>query len=151
MPACNPPPSKPNRFKLVIQSPCPHPHPQMPPFYGDNEQQIFESVIKSPLDFQSDPWPKISDPAKVRIEACVRACACFCMRVCVCVCACACACAHMRCCWCGSVCLVVARLPLLLSKPRDTKPKLLHHLQHHHSPNQNQTQTKPPPINHHSP
>jgi hypothetical protein len=37
----------------------------MPPFYGDNEQQIFESVIKSPLDFQSDPWPKISEPAKV--------------------------------------------------------------------------------------
>lgn len=36
----------------------------MPPFYGDNEQQIFESVIKAPLDFNSDPWPKISEPAK---------------------------------------------------------------------------------------
>lgn len=36
----------------------------MPPFYGDNEQQIFESVIKSPLDFSTDPWPKISEPAK---------------------------------------------------------------------------------------
>lgn len=37
----------------------------MPPFYGDNEQQIFESVMKAPLDFDSEPWPKISEPAKV--------------------------------------------------------------------------------------
>lgn len=37
----------------------------MPPFYGDSEQQIFESVIKAPLDFTTDPWPKISEPAKV--------------------------------------------------------------------------------------
>jgi calcium-dependent protein kinase len=36
----------------------------MPPFYGDSEQQIFESVIKAPLDFESDPWPKVSEPAK---------------------------------------------------------------------------------------
>ncbi|KAI8470620.1 MAG: kinase-like domain-containing protein [Monoraphidium minutum] len=36
----------------------------MPPFYGDNEQQIFESVIRAPLDFNSDPWPKVSEPAK---------------------------------------------------------------------------------------
>ncbi len=37
----------------------------VPPFYGDNEQQIFEAVIKGPVDFASDPWPRISEPAKV--------------------------------------------------------------------------------------
>ena len=31
-----------------------------PPFHGDNETKIFEAVISKPLDFQSDPWPKIS-------------------------------------------------------------------------------------------
>ena len=31
-----------------------------PPFHGDNEKKIFEAVISKPLDFQSDPWPKIS-------------------------------------------------------------------------------------------
>ena len=36
----------------------------VPPFYGDNEQQIFESVIKGTLDFTCDPWPKVSEPAK---------------------------------------------------------------------------------------
>ncbi|GAX77412.1 hypothetical protein CEUSTIGMA_g4858.t1 [Chlamydomonas eustigma] len=35
-----------------------------PPFHGDNEKKIFEAVISKPLDFQSDPWPKISEPAK---------------------------------------------------------------------------------------
>uniref|UniRef100_A0A7R9VP03 Calcium-dependent protein kinase n=1 Tax=Chlamydomonas euryale TaxID=1486919 RepID=A0A7R9VP03_9CHLO len=35
-----------------------------PPFHGDTEKKIFESVISKPLDFQSDPWPKISEPAK---------------------------------------------------------------------------------------
>ena len=31
-----------------------------PPFHGDNEKKIFEAVISKPIDFQSDPWPKIS-------------------------------------------------------------------------------------------
>lgn len=35
-----------------------------PPFHGDNEKKIFEQVVSKPVDFQSDPWPKISDPAK---------------------------------------------------------------------------------------
>ncbi|KAG1657951.1 hypothetical protein FOA52_004721 [Chlamydomonas sp. UWO 241] len=35
-----------------------------PPFHGDSEKKIFEAVISKPLDFQSDPWPKISEPAK---------------------------------------------------------------------------------------
>ena len=43
----------------------------VPPFYGDSEQQIFEAVIKAPLDFSSDPWPKVSEPAKVRASVCV--------------------------------------------------------------------------------
>jgi serine/threonine protein kinase len=37
----------------------------MPPFYGDNEQQIFDSILRNKVDFASDPWPKVSEPAKV--------------------------------------------------------------------------------------
>jgi len=36
----------------------------VPPFYGENDQQIFEAVIRAPVDFESSPWPKISKPAK---------------------------------------------------------------------------------------
>eukprot|EP00798_Chlamydomonas_sp_ICE-L_P002097 gene2097-18156_t len=35
-----------------------------PPFHGDNEKKIFEAVISKPIDFQSQPWPRISEPAK---------------------------------------------------------------------------------------
>lgn len=35
-----------------------------PPFHGDNEKKIFESVMSKPLDFQTAPWPKITEPAK---------------------------------------------------------------------------------------
>jgi len=38
----------------------------MPPFYGDNEQQIFDSILRNKVDFDTDPWPKVSAPAKVR-------------------------------------------------------------------------------------
>lgn len=38
----------------------------MPPFYGDNEQQIFDAILRNKVDFESDPWPKVSEPAKVR-------------------------------------------------------------------------------------
>lgn len=31
-----------------------------PPFHGDNEKKIFEAVMSKPVDFQSDPWPRIS-------------------------------------------------------------------------------------------
>jgi serine/threonine protein kinase len=41
----------------------------VPPFWGETEQQIFESVAKSHIDFQTDPWPHISEEAK----GCVRA------------------------------------------------------------------------------
>jgi calcium-dependent protein kinase len=36
----------------------------VPPFWAETEQGIFEQVLKSELDFASDPWPKISDSAK---------------------------------------------------------------------------------------
>ncbi|WIA08867.1 hypothetical protein OEZ85_008288 [Tetradesmus obliquus] len=36
----------------------------MPPFYGDNEQQIFDAVLRNKPDFDTDPWPKLSGPAK---------------------------------------------------------------------------------------
>eukprot|EP00798_Chlamydomonas_sp_ICE-L_P031421 gene31421-6594_t len=35
-----------------------------PPFHGDNEKKIFEAVISKSVDFKSDPWPRISEPAK---------------------------------------------------------------------------------------
>lgn len=36
----------------------------VPPFWAETEQGIFEQVLHGPLDFQSDPWPSISDSAK---------------------------------------------------------------------------------------
>ena len=36
----------------------------VPPFWGETEQQIFDAILKGQLDFQSDPWPRISKGAK---------------------------------------------------------------------------------------
>jgi serine/threonine protein kinase len=36
----------------------------VPPFWAETEQGIFEQVLKSELDFVSDPWPKIAESAK---------------------------------------------------------------------------------------
>ena len=36
----------------------------LPPFWGDNEEQIFKMVLKGHVDFGTDPWPKISSAAK---------------------------------------------------------------------------------------
>merc|ERR1719231_2220206 len=31
----------------------------VPPFWGDTEQQIFDSVLKGKIDFHSKPWPSV--------------------------------------------------------------------------------------------
>nr|GMC65539.1 calcium-dependent protein kinase 1-like [Ipomoea batatas] len=36
----------------------------VPPFWAENEQGIFEQVLHGDLDFDSDPWPSISEGAK---------------------------------------------------------------------------------------
>ncbi|MFS8003782.1 putative protein kinase CAMK-CDPK family [Helianthus anomalus] len=36
----------------------------VPPFWGETEQSIFDSVLRGNLDFVSDPWPSISSSAK---------------------------------------------------------------------------------------
>ena len=36
----------------------------VPPFWGETEQEIFEAILNSDLDFSSDPWPSISESAK---------------------------------------------------------------------------------------
>ncbi|KAM0951963.1 putative protein kinase CAMK-CDPK family [Dioscorea sansibarensis] len=36
----------------------------VPPFWAETEQGIFEEVLNGSLDFESDPWPSISESAK---------------------------------------------------------------------------------------
>ncbi|EFJ33946.1 calcium dependent protein kinase 5 [Selaginella moellendorffii] len=36
----------------------------VPPFWAETEQGIFEQVLQGDIDFESDPWPKISESAK---------------------------------------------------------------------------------------
>lgn len=36
----------------------------LPPFFGDNEDQIFRAILRGEPDLVSDPWPSISDEAK---------------------------------------------------------------------------------------
>ncbi|KAL4560647.1 hypothetical protein LXL04_032800 [Taraxacum kok-saghyz] len=36
----------------------------VPPFWDETEQGIFEQVLKGDLDFNSEPWPSISESAK---------------------------------------------------------------------------------------
>lgn len=40
----------------------------VPPFWGDTEQQIFDSVLRGKLDFESKPWPSISGQAKMLVK-----------------------------------------------------------------------------------
>ena len=42
-----------------------------PPFHGENEKKIFESVMTLPLDFKSEPWPKISGEHSKGGSACM--------------------------------------------------------------------------------
>lgn len=36
----------------------------VPPFWAETEKGIFDAVLKGELDFESDPWPSISESAK---------------------------------------------------------------------------------------
>ncbi|KAL8143703.1 hypothetical protein V2J09_016735 [Rumex salicifolius] len=36
----------------------------VPPFWAETQQGIFDAVMKAQIDFESDPWPVISDSAK---------------------------------------------------------------------------------------
>ncbi|XP_037440019.1 calcium-dependent protein kinase 27-like isoform X2 [Triticum dicoccoides] len=36
----------------------------VPPFWAETEQGIFEQVLNGTLDFESDPWPSVSEGAK---------------------------------------------------------------------------------------
>ena len=41
----------------------------VPPFWGETEQQIFDSILKGHIDFHSDPWPHITAGAKSAVRA----------------------------------------------------------------------------------
>uniref|UniRef100_A0A0D9VN41 non-specific serine/threonine protein kinase n=1 Tax=Leersia perrieri TaxID=77586 RepID=A0A0D9VN41_9ORYZ len=44
----------------------------VPPFWADTQQGIFDAVLRGKLDFDSDPWPTISDSAKDLIRRMLR-------------------------------------------------------------------------------
>ncbi|KZV41543.1 Calmodulin-domain protein kinase 5 isoform 1 [Dorcoceras hygrometricum] len=46
----------------------------VPPFWAENQQGIFDAVLKGHIDFNSDPWPLISESAKdlIRKMLCMR-------------------------------------------------------------------------------
>ncbi|XP_058100328.1 calcium-dependent protein kinase 1-like isoform X2 [Magnolia sinica] len=45
----------------------------VPPFWAENEQGIFDAVLRGHIDFSSDPWPSISSAAKELIKKMLRA------------------------------------------------------------------------------
>ncbi|KAH7689020.1 Non-specific serine/threonine protein kinase protein [Dioscorea alata] len=36
----------------------------VPPFWAESDEGIARVIVKSVIDFQRDPWPKVSDNAK---------------------------------------------------------------------------------------
>ncbi|MBA0552227.1 hypothetical protein Golob_023057 [Gossypium lobatum] len=44
----------------------------VPPFYGETEQSIFDSILRGNIDFSSDPWPSISSSAKDLVRKMLR-------------------------------------------------------------------------------
>ncbi|KAI3804074.1 hypothetical protein L1987_32244 [Smallanthus sonchifolius] len=40
----------------------------VPPFWAETQQGIFDAVLKAHIDFESDPWPLISDSGKDLIQ-----------------------------------------------------------------------------------
>lgn len=41
-------------------------------FYAENDQSIFDSVLRGHLDFSSDPWPSVSSSAKDLVKKMLR-------------------------------------------------------------------------------
>eukprot|EP00191_Tetraselmis_sp_GSL018_P020077 CAMPEP_0177583666 /NCGR_PEP_ID=MMETSP0419_2-20121207/3446_1 /TAXON_ID=582737 /ORGANISM="Tetraselmis sp., Strain GSL018" /LENGTH=354 /DNA_ID=CAMNT_0019073077 /DNA_START=174 /DNA_END=1239 /DNA_ORIENTATION=+ len=35
-----------------------------PPFWGETDEELFDSIIDDPLDLETDPWPNVSESAK---------------------------------------------------------------------------------------
>ncbi|KAF8405588.1 hypothetical protein HHK36_010495 [Tetracentron sinense] len=46
----------------------------VPPFWAETQQGIFDAVLKGVIDFESDPWPLISDSAKDLIQKMLCSC-----------------------------------------------------------------------------
>ncbi|KAH9626255.1 hypothetical protein KSS87_003460 [Heliosperma pusillum] len=44
----------------------------VPPFWGENEQGIFDAILLGQLDFSSEPWPSISSSAKDLVKKMLR-------------------------------------------------------------------------------
>ncbi|KAJ4711980.1 putative Calcium-dependent protein kinase [Melia azedarach] len=44
----------------------------VPPFWGENEQGIFDAILRGHIDFSSDPWPSISGSAKDLVKKMLR-------------------------------------------------------------------------------
>ncbi|KAF5734223.1 Calcium-dependent protein kinase 3 [Tripterygium wilfordii] len=44
----------------------------VPPFWGENEQGIFDAILRGHIDFSSDPWPSISSSAKDLVKKMLR-------------------------------------------------------------------------------
>ncbi|KAG8060503.1 hypothetical protein GUJ93_ZPchr0002g24226 [Zizania palustris] len=44
----------------------------VPPFWAETQQGIFDAVLRGSLDFESEPWPSISDSAKDLIRRMLR-------------------------------------------------------------------------------
>lgn len=43
------------------------------PILAENEQGIFDAVLRGHIDFSSDPWPSISNSAKDLVKKMLRA------------------------------------------------------------------------------
>ncbi|KAK8935808.1 Calcium-dependent protein kinase 3 [Platanthera zijinensis] len=44
----------------------------VPPFWAENEQAIFDEILRGHIDFSSDPWPSISNSAKELVKKMLR-------------------------------------------------------------------------------
>ncbi|TKY60684.1 Calcium-dependent protein kinase 3 [Spatholobus suberectus] len=44
----------------------------VPPFWAENEQGIFDAILRGHIDFASDPWPSVSSSAKDLVKKMLR-------------------------------------------------------------------------------